>query len=115
MQVNSSQLYARRSYPTNFLAGLGQFLVGAAATTVIATHSRTHQVLSPFTVAIAVFLLLDAVWLIVALEPQAGGDYALLPIAAGVGGICGAVVAIGTTAGIAIQIRTCENLDSYSG
>jgi hypothetical protein len=139
MQANSSQLYPRRSYPTDFLAGLGQFLVGAAATTVIATHSRTHQVLSAFTIVIAVFLPLDAVWLIVALvrrfssvrliRSQAGANCALLLIAASVGGICGAagndavfaeqamlaVVAVGATAGIATQIRTYENLDSYSG
>jgi hypothetical protein len=136
MQANSSQLYPGRSYPTDFLAGLGQFLVGAAATTVIATHSRIHQVLSPFTVVIAAFLLMDAVWLAVALgrrfsslrliRVQAGGNLVLLLITAGVGAVCRlagkdsvfaeqamlTVVAIGTAAGIASQIRTYETLDS---
>src|SRR4051794_22867351 len=48
MQPDSADRYPRRSYPTDFLAGLAQFLVGAAATTAVGLHTRVAGLFTPF-------------------------------------------------------------------
>jgi hypothetical protein len=66
MQPESGDRYPLRSYPIDFLAGLMQFLVGAAATTAVASHFRISGVWAPFTLLAALFLLVDMVWLVTA-------------------------------------------------
>jgi hypothetical protein len=66
MQPDSADRYPKRSYPIDFLAGLKQFLVGAAATTTVAMHQRVAGEFAPFTMLVALFLLVDAGWLAVA-------------------------------------------------
>jgi hypothetical protein len=66
MQAESADTYPRRSYPIDFLAGLLQFLVGAAATTAIGTHLRIAGEFAPFTILAELFLIVDLVWLAVA-------------------------------------------------
>jgi hypothetical protein len=63
MQPESADRYPRRSYPIDFLAGLAQFLVGAAATTAVGTHLRISGKLAPFTLLAALFLIVDIGWL----------------------------------------------------
>ena len=38
MRPESAKLFPKRSYPVDFLAGLGQLLVGVAASTVVSLH-----------------------------------------------------------------------------
>ena len=66
MQPDSSALYPRRSYPTDFLAGLAQFMIGASATTVIGTHARLGRIFAPYTIIVYLFLIVDVAWLAVA-------------------------------------------------
>jgi hypothetical protein len=63
MQPDSADRYPRRSYPIDFLAGLLQFLVGAAATTAVGTHLRIRGEFAPFTLLAALFLSVDLAWL----------------------------------------------------
>jgi hypothetical protein len=67
MQPESADHFPRRSYPIDFLAGLQQFLVGAAATTTIGLHYRLEGQYSPFTLLVWLFLLLDIGWLAIAM------------------------------------------------
>jgi hypothetical protein len=66
MQPDSSDRYPRRSYPIDFLAGLLQFLVAAAATTVVGTHLRIAGEFAPFTLLAELFLVVDWLWLAMA-------------------------------------------------
>ena len=64
MQPESADNYPRRSYPIDFLAGLLQFLVGAAATTSVGLHLRIAGEFRPVHVAhLALFLTVDLAWL----------------------------------------------------
>jgi len=66
MQPDSTDRYPRRSYPIDFLAGLLQFLVGAAATTAVGTHLRIAGEFAPFTLLAELFLIVDLGWLAIA-------------------------------------------------
>jgi hypothetical protein len=66
MRPESGDRFPRRSYPIDFLNGLSQFLVAAAATTVIGLHSLIAGWFSPFTLLVYVFLLADWIWLAIA-------------------------------------------------
>lgn len=66
MQPDSGERFPRRSYPIDFLAGLKQFLVGAAATTAVGMHYRWGGQYAPFTLLVWLFLLVDVGWLAVA-------------------------------------------------
>jgi hypothetical protein len=135
MQPDSSERYPRRSYPTDFLAGLAQFLVGAAATTAIGLHSRISQSLAPFTLTVALFLLIDAGWLAVAqlrafsstglIRREASRNFVILAAAtllSGISRLSGAdtvlsdqialfTIAAGTGFDVLQQIRIYESLD----
>jgi hypothetical protein len=63
MLPNSDELFPRRSYPIDFLAGLFQFLLATAASSALALNVRVAGVYSPFSVIIAILLLFDLVWL----------------------------------------------------
>jgi hypothetical protein len=63
MQPDSAEKYPGRSYPIDFLAGLIQFLVGAAATTTVGLHLRLAGTFAPFTLLAALFLVVDLLWL----------------------------------------------------
>jgi hypothetical protein len=67
MQPDSGERFPRRSYPIDFLAGLKQFLVGAAATTAVGMHYRLGGQYAPFTLLVWLFLLVDIGWLGVAM------------------------------------------------
>jgi hypothetical protein len=136
MQSNSSERHPRRSYPIDFLAGLAQFLVAAAATTAVGTHARIAGQIAPFTLVIAVFLLLDAGWMIVAkfrgfssfslIRNEATRNLWILAAALAVWSvsrIAGAdavladqlallAIAVGGIFDVARQIKTYESLDS---
>ena len=66
MQPDSADRFPRRSYPIDFLAGLTQFLVGAAATTVVDTHLRIAGEFAAFTLLAELFLIVDLGWLAIA-------------------------------------------------
>jgi hypothetical protein len=66
MQPESADNYPRRSYPIDFLAGLAQFLVGAAATTAVGTYTYIAGWFASFTLLAAIFLLIDWIWLAIA-------------------------------------------------
>ncbi len=88
MQADSADRFPRRSYPIDFLAGLKQFLVGAAATTTIGMHYRVDGQYAPFTLLVWLFLLVDIGWLAIAMlrgfssvpiiRKQAGWNTAIL-------------------------------------
>jgi hypothetical protein len=63
MQPESADRYPRRSFPIDFLAGLLQFLVGAAATTAVGLHLRIAGIFAPFTLLVFLFLAVDWIWL----------------------------------------------------
>jgi len=63
MHSGASDLYPKRSYPVDFLAGLVQFLAAVAVATSIALHSRTSAGYSPFLLLVALSLIVDWFWL----------------------------------------------------
>lgn len=66
MQPEAATDYPRRSYPLDFLAGLAQFMIGAAMTTVMSTHLRLAGGVSPFVLITVAFLSVDILWLLIA-------------------------------------------------
>jgi len=135
MQPDSNDRFPRRSYPTDFLAGLMLFLVGAAATTAVGTHTRVFRAFAPFTVAVACFLLVDTFWWALArlrgfsstalIRDQAVTNLGMLAAsltvwslayAAGADAVLSdqialGIIGIGTAADVVWQARTYESLD----
>lgn len=67
MRPESAAKYPKRSYATDFLSGLLQFLLIVAASTAVALHPRLSGGLSIFLLLTAAFLLSEVVWLALAL------------------------------------------------
>jgi len=63
LREDSAARFPRRSYPVDFLAGLLQFLIIVAASTVVTLHSRSRLGFSVFALLVTAFLLFDAVWI----------------------------------------------------
>jgi hypothetical protein len=63
LREDSAIRFPRRSYPVDFLAGLLQFLIIVAASTVVTLHSRSRSGFSVFALLVTAFLLFDAVWI----------------------------------------------------
>jgi hypothetical protein len=61
MQPESGDRYPVRSYAVDFLAGLLQFLVATAASTAVTLQSV--RTLTPFSLLVAMFLMVDLLWL----------------------------------------------------
>lgn len=136
MQPDSATRFPRRSYPVDFLFGLTQFLVAAAATTVVGIHPRVAGEFSQFTILVEVFLSIDLGWLGVAslrgfssltlIAHLAGVNGAMLAasaIAYGAVRLAGgdavladqtvlAILAVVSTYGILWQIRRYESFDT---
>ncbi len=65
MRPESAKLFPKRSYPVDFLAGLGQLLVGVAASTVVSLHPAGPDGVAIFNFLAGSFLLADVLWLVV--------------------------------------------------
>lgn len=59
LQPEAAERYPRRSYPFDFLFGMGELLLAVGASTVVGTVSPT------FNVAVGFILLSEALWLVV--------------------------------------------------
>ncbi|MCU1328207.1 MAG: hypothetical protein JWN34_3577 [Bryobacterales bacterium] len=60
LQPEAAERFPRRSYPVDFLFGMGELLLAVGASTVVGTASPT------FNVIVAVVLLSEGAWLLVA-------------------------------------------------
>jgi hypothetical protein len=63
LREDSGARFPRKSYPVDFLAGLMQFLIIVAASTVVTLHSRSRLGISVFALLVIAFLLFDAGWI----------------------------------------------------
>lgn len=66
MRADSPARFPRQNYPVDFLAGLLQFLIVVAASTTLGLHQRIGNELGIFSALIALFLVSECMWLVLA-------------------------------------------------
>jgi hypothetical protein len=66
LEPNSAAQFPRRSYPVDFISRMIELLVAVAAAGAVGIHTRHIGGLAPFTMLIALLLLLQPVWLFLA-------------------------------------------------
>jgi hypothetical protein len=66
LEPNSSAQFPHRSYPVDFISRMIELLVAVAAAGAVGIHARHIGGLAPFTMLVAILLLLQPVWLVVA-------------------------------------------------